>query len=528
MKANPVLLEVFKNKFSSIAEEMGVTLNRTAFSPNIKERRDFSCAIFDNKGEMIAQAAHIPVHLGSMPMSVKWAIASVDLKDQDMVILNDPFKGGTHLPDITIVAPVFAGQDQASFYVANRAHHADVGGMSPGSMPLSSSLYQEGIIIPPLKIVEGGKIDQKLMAFFLNNVRTPIEREGDFAAQIMANMTGISRLRELVGKYGMEAVAFNAQCLMDYAETIIRKTIAEIPNGTYRFEDRMDDDGLGSENIPINVQITIKDDIAIIDFTASGRQVPGSINAVYAITFSAVLYVFRSLMKAEAPTNAGCFRPLKVITEHGTIVDAAFPAAVAGGNVETSQRIVDVVLGALSKAMPGSIPAASQGTMNNIVIGGYDDQRQSPFTYYETIAGGMGASVGGDGESAVHSHMTNTLNTPVEALEYAYPFLMKEYSIRRGTGGKGRFRGGDGVNREFQLACDAEVTVLSERRKNVPYGLAGGEPGIKGRNLVIKDGVAYEKPGKFREKLKRGDIVRIETPGGGGYGKIDSGGSEKK
>ena len=523
MKINPVLLAVFKNKFSSIAEEMGVTLNRTAFSPNIKERRDFSCAIFDGRGEMIAQAAHIPVHLGSMPMSVKSAIENVTFKDKDMVILNDPFKGGTHLPDITIVAPVFAGKKQASFYVANRAHHADVGGMSPGSMPLSRSLYQEGIIIPPVKIVEGGEIDRKLMRLFLNNVRTPIEREGDFAAQIMANMTGIGRMGEILDKYGLATVEFYANSLMDYAETITRKTIADIPDGIYRFEDRMDDDGVGSENIPISVEITVEDDSAIIDFTESGSQVEGSINAVYAITFSAVLYVFRSLTQAEIPTNAGCFRPLKVKTKQGSIVDAAFPAAVAGGNVETSQRIVDVVLGALSKAMPGTVPAASQGTMNNIVIGGYDDRRQRPFTYYETVAGGMGAWAGGDGESAVHSHMTNTLNTPIEALEYAYPFLMREYSIRRGAGGMGRFRGGDGVVREFQLVCDAEVTILSERRRNAPYGLRGGEPGMRGRNFVIKDEVPYERPGKFQERLKRGDIVRIETPGGGGYGAATDG-----
>lgn len=520
MKVNPVLLEVFKNKFSSIAEEMGVTLNRTAFSPNIKERRDFSCAIFDSMGEMIAQAAHIPVHLGSMPMSVKSAIENEELKDKDMVILNDPFKGGTHLPDITIVAPVFAGKDHASFYVANRAHHADVGGMSPGSMPLSISLYQEGIIIPPVKIVEGGRVDQKLMRFFLNNVRTPIEREGDFAAQIMANLTGIGRMSELLDKYGLATVEFYANSLMDYAEAITRKTIAGIPDGIYRFEDCMDDDGVRSENVPISVQITIRNDAATIDFSESGSQVQGSINAVYAITFSAVLYVFRSLMKAEVPTNAGCFRPLTVTTEQGSIVNAAFPAAVAGGNVETSQRIVDVVLGALSKAIPEVIPAASQGTMNNIVIGGYDDKRQRPFTYYETVAGGMGAWAGGNGESAVHSHMTNTLNTPIEALEYAYPFLMREYSIRRGTGGIGRFRGGDGVTREFQLVCDAEVTVLSERRRNAPYGLRGGGPGARGRNFVIKDGVPYERPGKFQERLKRGDIVRIETPGGGGYDEV--------
>jgi N-methylhydantoinase B len=542
MNINPILLEIFKNRFSSIAEEMGVTLNRTAFSPNIKERRDFSCAVFDANGDMIAQAAHIPVHLGSMPLSVKAAIAgeeraaagatrfeasersegaSKGFRDGDMVILNDPFKGGTHLPDITLVAPVFnQGDLKPSFYVANRAHHADVGGMAAGSMPLSTSIFQEGVIIPPLKIVEEGVIDRKLMSFFLNNVRTPVEREGDFAAQIMANLTGARRLKELMARYDPHVVSFYARGLIDYAERITRKAIAAIPDDVYGFEDFLDDDGTGRERIGIRVRIEIRGDEAVVDFTESDEQVAGSVNAVYAITLSAVLYVFRSLIEEEIPTNAGCFKPLKVITRKGTVVDAAFPAAVAGGNVETSQRIVDVVLGALAPALPGMIPAASQGTMNNVTIGGVDERTGKPFAYYETIAGGMGATAGADGESGVHSHMTNTLNTPVEALEYGYPFLVTEYSIRKGTGGAGRHRGGDGIVREMQLLSDAEVTVLSERRSLSPYSLAGGEAGAAGRNVVIRKGEPSERPGKFHEKLKKGDRIRIETPGGGGYGSL--------
>jgi len=519
MKINPILLEVFKNRFSSISEEMGVTLNRTAFSPNIKERRDFSCAIFDQEGEMIAQAAHIPVHLGSMPLSVKSAISSVRCEEGDMVILNDPFKGGTHLPDITIVAPVFAGMETPSFYVANRAHHADVGGMSSGSMPLSRSIFQEGIIIPPLKIVEKGDIDRKIMGFFLNNVRTPVEREGDFAAQIMANITGVRRTRELIGKYTLDTVHFYACGLMDYAEKITRKAIQNIPDGIYLFEDFLDDDGLGREKIKIHVSITIQGDEALLDFERSDPQALGSVNAVYAITLSAVLYVFRSLVDTDIPTNAGCLRPIKVLTREGTIVDARFPAATAGGNVETSQRIVDVILGALSDALPQLIPAASQGTMNNVTIGGIDPRNGKPFAYYETIGGGMGAATTFDGEGAVHSHMTNTLNTPIEALEYSYPFLVTEYSIRRGTGGKGLHRGGDGIVREIQLLSDADVTVLSERRKFPPYGLFGGESGTMGKNVIIRGGKGEKKPGKFAVSLKKGDILRIETPGGGGYGK---------
>ncbi len=521
MKLNPILLEVFKNRFSSIAEEMGVTLNRTAFSPNIKERRDFSCAIFDENGDMVAQAAHIPVHLGSMPMSVKMAIAEGNISEGDMIILNDPFKGGTHLPDITIVAPVFvSNSEKPDFYVANRAHHADVGGISSGSMPLSTSLFQEGIIIPPLKIMEKGKIDKKLMKFFLNNVRTPVEREGDFSAQISANLTGIKRIKELVEKYGVDTVKLYCKGMMDYSEKILRNLIKNIKDGTYEFTDYLDDDGISSEDIKINVKIEIRGDEAILDFSDSNPQVMGSVNAVYSITLSAVLYVFRALIEDDIPTNAGLLRPLKVITKKGTIVDAEFPSAVAGGNVETSQRIVDVILGALSKAIPDKIPAASQGTMNNISIGGIDERNGQPFAYYETIGGGMGASIDSHGESAVHSHMTNTLNTPVEALEFNYPFMVTEYSIRRNSGGKGKFYGGDGIIREIQLLSDAEVTVLSERRKRAPYGLNGGENGKPGENIIIVNGEKRKMPGKFNIFLKKGAKIRIETPGGGGFGKI--------
>ena len=523
MRVNPILLEVFKNRFSSIAEEMGVTLMRTAFSPNIKERRDFSCAVFNAQAEMVAQAEHIPVHLGSMPLSVQSAIAGADLAPGDMVMVNDPFKGGTHLPDITIVAPVFAGGRKPAFYVANRAHHSDVGGMTAGSMPLSTSIFQEGLIIPPLKIVEAGTVDAKLMAFLLNNVRTPQEREGDFAAQIMANVTGVRRLEGLVRQHGRAAVGFYAGALLDYAERLTRATIAGLPDGTYTFEDFLDNDGAGRTDIAIRVAATISKDTACLDFSTSDPQVAGSVNAVRAITLSAALYVFRCLTSENIPTNAGCMRPLRIVTEPGTVVDARFPAAVAGGNVETSQRIVDVILGALAQARPELAPAASLGSMNNTTIGGVDTRpgpRQGrPFTYYETIGGGLGASASGPGESGVHCHMTNTLNTPVEAMEYAYPFLVTEYSIRRGSGGGGRQRGGDGLVREIELLSPAEGTVLSERRTRGPWGLAGGKPGQPGQNSVLTKGAARDVGGKFSAKLAAGDRVRVETPGGGGYGK---------
>lgn len=520
MNVNPILMQVFKNRFASICEEMGVTLNRTAFSPNIKERRDFSCAIFDAEARMIAQAAHIPVHLGSMPLSVQAAIETCGFEDGDMVILNNPFNGGTHLPDITLVAPVFFDGDQPAFYVANRAHHSDVGGMTSGSMPLSTSIFQEGIIISPLKFVEGGQLDRKLMDFLTGNVRTPAEREGDFAAQIMANLTGVQRTKELIRKYGTDQVSHYAASLQDYSARIMRATIEGIPDGRYEFCDVLDGDGLGSDQIPIRLQLEIQGDRARLDFSDSAPQVAGSVNAVKAITLSAVLYVFRSLIREDIPTNAGCLEPIEVLTRPGTIVDAKFPAAVAGGNVETSQRIVDVLLGALAQAMPSQIPAASQGTMNNLTIGGVDHRTGLPFAYYETLAGGVGATVKSHGESAMHSHMTNTLNTPVEALEFSYPFRVTEYSIRQDSGGRGRFNGGDGLVREIVLLSDAEVTVLSERRTNPPYGLSGGEPGSTGKNLVNRNQHWEEMPGKFSTRLQKGNRVRIETPGGGGFGRF--------
>ncbi len=521
MSVNPILMQVFKNRFAAISEEMGVTLGRTAYSPNIKERRDYSCALFDKKGDMIAQAAHIPVHLGSMPLSVKAAIEACPMADGDMVMLNNPFQGGTHLPDITLVAPVYTGGNQPEFYVANRAHHADVGGMTSGSMPLSTSLYQEGVILSPVKLVEGGEVDRKVLDLVLANVRTPLEREGDFAAQIMANRIGLRRLQELVEHHGLAKVELYAEALNDYSERILRKTIAAIPDGTYTFVDALDGDGIVEKQIPICVHLTIAGDNAQIDFSDSAPQSRGSVNAVYAITLSAVLYVFRCLVDEAIPTNAGCSRPLKVVTKPGTIVDARFPAAVAGGNVETSQRIVDTVLGALAQAVPEKVPAAGQGTMNNLTVGGIDPRNGQPFAYYETLAGGVGATVNRDGASAMHSHMTNTLNTPIEALEYAYPFRVTEYAVRKGSGGQGNASGGDGLVREMELLGEAEVTVLSERRDRAPYGLEGGADGKPGYNEVRSGSETIACNGKFSCHLSAGDRLRLETPGGGGYGRKD-------
>jgi N-methylhydantoinase B len=519
---NPIRLEVFKHLLASVAEEMGVVLCRTGYSPNIKERRDFSCAVFDAQGRMIAQAAHIPVHLGSMPLSVQEGIRSFSFTPGDMVILNDPYHGGTHLPDITLIAPVFVqkqGDEELFGFVASRAHHSDVGGMSPGSMPLAEEIYQEGVIIPPLKLIDGGVENKALMQLLLANVRTPEERIGDLRAQMSSNHKGVERMRELVDRYGVQEVAFYMQGLLEYAERMTRRLLAGLPDGEYHFKDRMDDDGINPDPVEIAVTITIRGDEARVDFSGSSPQCKGSINAVYAITLSSVYYVFRSLIGLDVPSNSGCIAPIHVIAPEGTIVNAKHPAPVAGGNVETSQRIVDVLLGALAQAVPDQVPAASQGTMNNLSIGGWDPEHQRQYAYYETIGGGMGARPDRDGADAIHTHMTNTLNTPVEALEFTYPFRVKRYGIRQGSGGGGRFRGGNGILREIELLHDATVTILSDRRRFSPYGLRGGEAGRAGRNVLIHGDEEQELPGKITLRVRKGDVISLQTPGGGGYGK---------
>ena len=546
MKPDPIRLEVFKNLFAAVAEEMGVVLRKTSYSPNIKERRDYSCAIFDTQGRMIAQAAHIPVHLGSMPLSVEAAIKNYlpqndipsndstfedVLKPGDTIILNDPYQGGTHLPDITLVTPVFFSENtdelpelpESDFltligFVASRAHHADVGGMTPGSMPIAREIFQEGLIIPPIKLFDVGQLNQAAWNLILANVRTPLERSGDLMAQIAANHRGSSRFQDLAKRYGIDQVTTYMGALLDYTERMTRRLLAELPDGTYRFEDYLDDDGIDSQPVLISVTITIDGDQAKVDFSESADQQKGSVNAVFAITLSAVYYVFRCLLGLDVPNNSGCLRPIRVIAPPGLVVNAISPAPVAGGNVETSQRIVDVLLGALAQAYSERIPAASQGTMNNVTIGGWDASKGTPFTYYETIGGGLGASSDTNGLSAHHSHMTNTLNTPIEALEYAYPLKVLRYEIREGSGGKGKFSGGDGIIREIETMVEAQVTLLTDRRTHSPYGLFGGNPGTPGENILIRGGIAQFLPGKGTSRLQKGDRLVIKTPGGGGYG----------
>ena len=516
---DPIRLEVFKHLFSAIPEEMGAVLRKVSFSPNIKERRDYSCALFNQHGAMISQAAHIPVHLGSMPLSVEAAINCfrLSMAPGDIIILNDPFLGGTHLPDITLVAPVFIDQGLIGF-VANRAHHADVGGITPGSMPVAREIYQEGLIIPPIKLFSGGTLNQAILDLILANVRTPQERSGDLWAQIAANQRGAVRLQELVGNYGIDEVSNFMDKLLAYSELLTRRLLEQIPDGIYTFDDVLDDDGITTQPVRIQVSITISDDHVVVDFTGSAPQQAGSLNAVYAITLSAVYYVFRCLIGLDAPNNSGCLAPVQVIAPLGSVVNATHPAPVAGGNVETSQRIVDVLLGALAQALPNGIPAASQGTMNNLTIGGWDTGKDQPFAYYETIGGGMGARPTSNGPSALHSHMTNTLNTPVEALEYAYPLRVLRYEIRQGSGGKGCYRGGDGIRRDIQVLSNAQVTLLTERRVYPPYGMQGGQPGTLGENCLITQGEEKTLPGKGTFMIKAGDVISIRTPGGGGFG----------
>jgi N-methylhydantoinase B len=615
MPRDPVELEIFKSLYHSIAEEMGATLRRTAFSPNIKERRDYSCAVFDGDGEVIAMGDHMPVHLGSMPMSVRAAIAACVMAPGDVVMLNDPFRGGTHLPDITLVAPVYVrgglksrgrgarghtsrdarglrGRAIPDFYVASRAHHADVGGAYPGSMGLCREIYQEGVRIPPVKLMSAGKMQRDILALLLNNVRTPEEREGDLGAQLAACHTGGERLREVCSRYGVEKAKLAARELLDYSEELMRAFLERVPAGTYQAEDFLDGDGISDKPVRIAVEVKvnklsvqrkkrrqdaaaraggdagatmragrerrregIRTHMVTVDFSESDPQVEGSVNAVEAITYSACFYVFRCLLAEDVPATVGLMRPIQVIAPEGTIVHARPPAAVAGGNVETSQRIVDVLLRALARAIPERIPAAASGTMNNLTIGGIDprndnlsndnlrntdlrtddlrkdDPRKSdlregdprtgqPFAYYETIAGGMGARPGKPGVSGVHTHMTNSLNTPAEALEYAYPLRVRSYSLRTGSGGNGKHRGGDGMVREIEVLTDCSVTLLADRRTRGPWGLAGGEDGAPGTASVIRhDGSVEAMPGKFSTQLRAGERIRIESPGGGGWGR---------
>ncbi|HET7841077.1 MAG TPA: hydantoinase B/oxoprolinase family protein [Terriglobia bacterium] len=533
MRVDPAELEIFKTLFHSVAEEMGAALRRSSFSPNIKERRDYSCAVFDGHTRVVAMGDHMPVHLGSMPMSVEAAVKALELGPGDIAILNDPYEGGTHLPDVTLVAPVFAGGEKPAtidrrygkrpvFYVASRAHHSDIGGAQPASMGLSEEIFQEGLRIPPVALMRGGKIQQDVMAMILTNVRTPREREGDLTAQIAACRLGERRLREYLHKYGGEKIEFYLDALQKYSARLMRRALSVIPDGVYSAEDCLDDDGFSSRPVRLRVSIRIRGESATIDFAGSSPACRGSVNAVLAITKSAAFYVFRCLLGEDVPACAGLMDPIELRAPEGSVVNARAPAAVAAGNVETSQRIVDVLLRALARAVPQKIPAASSGTMNNLSFGGLNPLTGEHFAYYETIAGGMGARPSADGLSGIHTHMTNSLNTPIEALESAYPVRVRRYSLRRGSGGAGRFRGGDGIVREIELLTDVRGSILSDRRRFGPYGLAGGKSGRPGKNLLKLSRARKQisLPSKTAFEAPAGSVLRIESPGGGGWGKV--------
>jgi N-methylhydantoinase B len=518
---DPVSFEILKNSLISIAEEMGVVLRRSSFSPNIKERRDFSCALFTATGQLVAQAEHIPVHLGAMPYAVQAVRKDFenDLSEGDDIILNDPYRGGTHLPDITMISPIFFRERLIGF-AANRAHHSDVGGLAPGSMSaLSRDVNQEGIRIPPVKLWEEGKANRQLLDFVLTNVRTPDERLGDLRAQRAANLVGAKRLTELLKKSSISSVESGMKQLIDYSEELMVKKIRELPRKSASAVDYLDDDGFGTTDIPIKVKIAIGRGSIFFDFSGSAKQVKGPLNAVRSVTLSAVYYVVRCITDPSIPANAGCFKPIEVKAPSGTIVNAEPPAPVAGGNVETSTRIVDVTLKALSNIIPERVCSACQGTMNNVTIGGIDPRNGKYFTYYETIAGGFGARYNKDGVDGIHSHMTNTLNTPVEALESAYPLRVRRYELVRGSGGQGRFRGGLGIRRDTELLAEGStISLMGERQRRGPWGLSGGESGSPGVYGIVRSERITGLPSKITLSANGSDVLTVTTPGGGGYG----------
>ncbi len=518
-----VQLALLRGFFAAAAEEMGSTLMRAAHSPNITERLDHSCAVFDSRARLVAQAAHIPVHLGSMPRAVEAALALAPFRPGDVVLLNDPFAGGTHLPDLTLVSPVFLGRERTpSFFVASRAHHADVGGAAPGSLPLAREIYEEGLRIPPVFLRRAGATDEGLLGLILANVRTPEERRADLAAQVASQRAGELRIMDLAKRLGAAALRSGATALQAATERQARAALARLPKGRWSAEDLLDDDGLGTRDIRIACTLTLGGGRCRIDFTESSTQVAGPLNAVRAVTTAASLYAVRLVLAEDIAIDDGLIRSIEVVTRPGSVVDPLPPSAVGGGNVETSQRLVDTVLRAFAKALPGRMPAASSGTMNNLLIGGVDPRTGLPFAYYETLGGGHGASPDRDGASAMQVHMTNTRNTPIESLEHAYPLRVERYAVRRGSGGAGLQRGGDGIERAIALLSPARVTVIAERRTRGPWGLAGGDDGAPGETLVRSGrtgGAARKLSPKFTLDLAEGTVLTLRSPGGGGWGR---------
>jgi N-methylhydantoinase B len=506
-RLDPVTLSVLASALSGVAEEMGAVLIRGAYSSNIKERRDCSTALFDERGRMVAQAEHIPVHLGAMPEAVQ-AVMDRNPEPGDVFAINDPYSGGTHLPDITLVSPI-SHEGEIIGYAVTRAHHSDVGGMRPGSMPSDSrEIYQEGIIIPPVRLVRGGEYVQDILDLLLANVRTPDLRRGDLRAQIAANNIAEERIGELIERRGKDIVLAAFDEVISYAEKLAREAIRELPDGEYTAEDYVEGDGTSDEDIPIKATITIKDDSMTIDFDGTADAVEGNVNCPLPVTRSSCYFALRVLLPDDIPANAGTYAPLEIKAPEGSLVNATYPSAVVAGNVETSNRIADAVLAAFLCFAPDVLPAQGQGTMNNTIIGGQG------WTYYETIGGGQGASEKGPGPAGVHVGMSNTLNTPVEAFEMEYPMRVERYELLYDSGGAGKSRGGDGIVRSVRVLEPASLSLLTDRRRHAPQGANGGEPGKVGQNLLNDE----ELPPKVSRGLEEGDVVTVKTPGGGGYG----------
>lgn len=516
--ADGLRLEVFQHLFASVCEEMGELLLRSAFSANIKERRDFSCALFDADGRMVGQAAHLPVHLGSTALSVAAALEECALGPGDAVVLNDPYRGGTHLPDVTVVSPVhLAGAREPAFFAANRAHHADVGGSAPGSMAPARDVHGEGVRIPPVHLVRGGEVVRDTLELLLANMRVPRERKGDLLGQVAANRLACSRLEALAREHSPRALQGRAAELLDWTEALARTRIRGLRDGAFAFEDELE---LGAgARATIRLRLRVRGDRLECDFRDTDDAVDGPVNTVRAVVLSAVFYVLRLLLPEGTPTNAGVLRPVTVHTRAGSLVDARYPRPVAAGNVETSQRLVDVLLGALAQAAPELVPAASAGTMSNLAFGGSGPR--GDFAYYETNGGGAGGGPAGAGAHALQTHMTNTRNTPIEALEREFPVRVLESTVRRGSGGRGeRARGGDGIRRRLRFLAPARVSWIADRQDRGPWGLAGGSDGATGRASVRRAGAARWRriAGKAALDVDRGDELSLETPGGGGFG----------
>ncbi|MCE1247457.1 MAG: hydantoinase B/oxoprolinase family protein [Firmicutes bacterium] len=515
-----VQLEIFRNVLTGVAEEMGVRLQRSAYSPNIKERRDYSCALFHNDGRLIAQAAHIPVHLGSMPVLIERILEKFSFQPGDVIIANDPFQGGTHLPDVTLVEPLFT-EEKLWGFAAARAHHSDIGGSTPGSMPNSKTIYEEGIIIPPLFLRKASVMNQEVLELFAANTRAPEERTGDLYAQLASLAVASERISRVVKMYGFEKSIEMAEQLIAYSEKLTKLALAGLPDGSAAAVDYLEDDSTG-EIVPVKVLVHKHNDGIMFDFTGTSPQREGNFNAPVPVTLASVYYAVRCITGDHIPANAGCFTPVTVKIPEGCVLNASKPFAVAAGNVETSQRVVDLIFKALAQILPDKIPAASCGSMNNIAIGSNPGASET-FAYYETIGGGAGAGPSGSGMSAIHTHMTNTRNTSIEALESMFPFMITKYGIRDDSGGEGLHRGGDGIIREYLFLLPCRVSIISERRKLAPWGLQGGKDGLTGSNLLLKGatGELIELPGKTSIQVQSGDRITIQTPGGGGWGETD-------